>query len=250
MKKITKLLLVAMIANAIIACTKTNTPRGAASVTVVNAMAGNTSMAITFDPIDTLVPAATQINYNASQQLSYYSGQQKCFLHEVDQTTSFPNPKPLLVLSLDLPISSTRSLFLTGTEAHPDTLFVDDKPFYFPVQDTSMGIRFVNLSPGSTPISVNIEGQSNGSTINSLSYKGITNFKSYPANAAVSNYVFEFRDAATGDLLATYSINEVNNPGMDASPNLWRFRNFTLVFNGLPDNNPDVPQGVFVVNHY
>src|SRR5579872_6537303 len=72
--------------------------------------------------------------------------------------------------ALALPVNSVHSLFIMGHDtSSADYLFVEDN---LPVhQDSTAGVRFVNLSTSSEPISVDILGQPNGSEVQSLAYK-------------------------------------------------------------------------------
>jgi hypothetical protein len=102
-----------------------------------------------------------------------------------------------------------------------------------------MGIRFVNLSPGSAPVSVDIQGGANGSEAASLPYKSITAFKDYPATPAVSAYTFEFRDLASGALLASYRVN--------STPYL----NYTIALEGIPGvGTGATAQAAYLINNY
>ncbi len=95
-----------------------------------------------------------------------------------------------------------------------------------------MGIRFVNLLKGSSPVSINLQGMQNGSEQASLVYKDITPFIKYKATAGINSYVFEFRDAASGNVLQTYTLADINAPGTSAEPNRRRYRNLTIVLMG------------------
>ncbi len=103
--------------------------------------------------------------------------------------------------------------------------------------DSTVGIRFINLSPGSNAVSINIQGNANGSEVSSLAYKGMTSFKSYAATSAfLSNgYTFEFRDATSGTLLTSASTGNYSYlfPGGQSLP---LFRNFTLALYDVPGN--------------
>jgi hypothetical protein len=115
----------------------------------------------------------------------------------------------------------------------PDTLFTTDTPPYHPPSDSTIGLRFVNLSPASAPVSVNITGGANGSEVSSLPYKSITDFNNYPATAAISDYNFEFRDAATGALIGSYDVTGINTL-LYGFNNTRLHRNLTLALLGLP----------------
>jgi len=98
------------------------------------------------------------------------------------------------------------SLFLSGLSTSAiDAVFI--KETYKNYIDSLSGVRFINLSPDSQPISVDIQGNANGSEVASLAYKAYTGFKQHAATQAVSSYNFEIRDAATGTLLTTYTFN-------------------------------------------
>ena len=80
----------------------------------------------------------------------------------------------------------------------------------------------------------------NGSETGSLSYKDITEFKSYAATIdfVSTGYVFEFRDAGTGDLLSVYNT-------ADVYPLLPIFKNLTLILYGDPGS-----QQIMSANNY
>jgi len=221
---------------AMLSCGKQNTAPGTASLTLVNAVPGSTPSLVTnfggTDPIIWYKNAVKLVygTWSTGNQVGSYSGQQKLAIYRYPDTLA--KSTPLFNLTLDLPVGSIRTLFLTGTLASPDTMFTTDVIPYHPLSDSSISVRFVNLSPGSNPVSVNITGGANGSEAGSVAYKNITGFKHYTATAtAASHYNFEFRDAATGTLLSSYDLTGINNI---ASSNTRRFRSFTLAFLGLP----------------
>ena len=124
------------------------------------------------------------------------------------------------------------SLFITGTDtASPDYVFVQDTVTQR--TDSTAGIRFVNLSAESNPVSIDIKGQANGVVVPSLTYKGITGFMSFPATSAISSYIFEFRDVIGGNLLASYTLSGVNTHSPTVA-NTVLFRNLTIALIGQP----------------
>ena len=245
----------------VVSCTKKDlSPTGTASLTVVNAMVGSGSLIPDFNKpggrqsyyidgpyanyglfTNASMGGTNQISLSGTQQMTVY-----------DYPDTLPTSRPVLTLTLNLPIGSISSLFFTGTLTSPDTLLTVDHPPYYPVSDSVVGIRFVNLSPGSAPISINIQGQANGSEAGSLSYKGITGFKSYPATSNISSYTFEFRDAASGTLLTNFVAAGIDSIGTDlyTSANPWRYRNFTLALLGLPGGMNDSAQTVLLIGNY
>ncbi|HVU94332.1 MAG TPA: hypothetical protein VHE34_03870 [Puia sp.] len=223
----------------LLSCGKSNSIPGTASLTIVNAVAGSNPLVTNFSgtqPIE-WYSNAPQIGFGQYHAFNNYSGLQPLALYQYPDT--LPKSSPLFSFTLNLPLNSIRSLFLIGTTGAPDTLVTADAPPYHPVTDSSMGIRFVNLSPGSAPVSVDIQGQANGSEVGSLAYKGLSAFKIYPATSTVTGYNFEFRDAASGTLLASYALTP--------SP----YRNYTIALEGLPGpGGATVPQAAYLINNY
>lgn len=223
-----------ILAFTLLACTK-KTVSPAASLNLINAVPGSTPSLVTnFSGTTPIVwyLGALKLVYGtvdkASQSMTF-NGPQKLAVYLYPDTTA--HSTPLFNLDLHLKPGTINTLFLTGTKAAPDTLLTTDILPYYPASDSSLGIRFVNLSTGSAPLSVNITGLANGSEAGSISYKGITGFKKYPATANVSQYNFEFRDAASGALLGSYVLTGVNSIILATAK---RHRNFTLAFMGLP----------------
>jgi hypothetical protein len=242
--------LFALIVLVIPACSKENTPEGAASLSIVNAVLGSSMLATNFSsngPVPYI--SSKKVYYKNFSQFNAYSGTQRVRLYNYPDT--LPRDQPVFDVDLRLPDGSIHTLFLSGTRSAPDTLLVDETIPYFPANDSAMAIRFINLSPGAEPISVNIKGQANGSEASALAYKQVTSFETYAANASLTEYVFEFRNAVSGDLLASYTTTGSNATGTSPyNPNKWRYRSFTLVLAGKPGGAGSEAQTVFIVNHY
>jgi hypothetical protein len=226
-----------MIASALLSCAKQKVAPGTASLTLFNAVPGSSQLVTNFtgtgtDSI-TWYKSALKLMYAtwaANNQVSAYSGTQHLGIYQYPDTTS--KSTPLYNLALDLPIGSIHTLFLTGTLTAPDTMFTTDVIPYHPFSDSSISFRFVNLSAGSSPISVNIKNNAYGSEVSSLSYKSITGFKNYPAPYNVTDYNFQIRDAASGTLLDSLDVKGINTSG--SSSNIRRYRSFTIAFMGSP----------------
>ena len=157
----------------------------------------------------------------------------------VDQVTivnSKDTLHPIYDRSLKLDPGGVYSLFLSGQAPSLDTLFVKDVIPYR--NDSTTGIRFINLSPNSNPLSINITGHTNGSETNNLAYKAITEFKTYQALSSNTTYKFEIRDAVSSTLLSTYTLN---------TP---RFYNVTLVVKGVVGGSGVNALGVLLVKNY
>jgi hypothetical protein len=105
--------------------------------------------------------------------------------------------------------------------------------------DSISGVRFINLSQGSKPISINLQGNLPAQAeISGLAYKQVSVFKTYPDTNGISSYNFEIRDQASGNLLTTFSWN------------FTLFKNNTLVITGSEDPSIGTPVNVFPVNNF
>lgn len=109
--------------------------------------------------------------------------------------------------NLDVDKNSNYSLFLTGVSDQAIDNVLIKETYQRTYADSICGVRFINLSPGSDAVSVDIAGSANGSEVGNLEYKAYTGFNKHPATVAINSYTFEFRDAATGNLLTSYSLN-------------------------------------------
>lgn len=246
-----KLLTLAAISVLLFACSKNDVSPAStlAALSFVNATVGSAPLAAKFNSntlIFSTLASGNKISYGASNLFSAFGGTNAISFIQTTDTSH-----TLFASTLNLQTGGIYSLYLTGTVAQPDTVFMQEHLAYHAATDSVAGIRFVNLSPGSNPISVDIKGQANGSEVTSLSYKGRTNFKTYKSDHTVASYVFEFRDVATGNLLATYTLKGVNNSS-SASPtttNSVRFHNMTIALIGQPTGGA-VAQSIVLIPNY
>lgn len=216
MKNLTYLFFVILVA-LIAACNKNQTPTlPIASVNVINAAVDLPQVSVNF--------TNTPVTYSQQHLVASYGSSVEygtpaiqtpvLFFSSLDTTKAFYSG------SLNLKDLGIYSLFVTGQVPHTDTLLLQDHiPVY---QDSVAGVRFINLSPDSQPVSINLAGNYPGNAdFQNLAYRKVTAFKSYPATSNISSYNFEVRDAATGTLLTTFTWN------------LFRFRCHTVVIDGL-----------------
>jgi len=224
----------------VFSCTKTTAPSGSAALNIVNATIGSTALVTNFNAyngktIDTLqyYNTALQVYYGSSAEIGSYTGSTPLSLSDITDTT-----RNVYSNTLNLPVGSIHTLFMTGTLTSPDNLFTTDVIPYYPASgDSVTGVRFVNLSPGSNPISVTLQSDTTHTAIGSpIAYKSISNFQSFSANTNAENngYTFEFRDAASDSVLATYSLN------------IYLFKSQTLAFYG----NTTSGFSVMSINNY
>lgn len=207
------------------------------AVTVVNAVVNAAPLISDFSGADSVAAfysTTIQIGYGSFYEYSLPSSQTPAEIYQLSDTTN-----PFYKKTINLQPDAVYSLFLSGADTnHIDTLLIRDNPPYHSSTDSTAGIRFINLSTGSSPMSVNIQGDPNGQKVGSLSYQAITNFKNYPATQDITQYNFEIRDAASGNLLATYTYN--------VAP----FQNVTIAVIGSEDPSLNVPVSVIQINNF
>lgn len=220
-------------------CKKDETEyRSTANIVVVNAWAGGT-------PLKAQVGAtggfawsrASNLAYGAAATYSGYTGESTVNVVSAADTT-----KVLFQRSIGLGPVST--LYITGLSSATDTIFRAEMAIpYINAGDISaemaMHVRFVNLSPNSTPINIRLAG-STANEVAGLAYKGISAFRKYVALSSTANYVFEARDAATNALLASFTLNT----------GATRYRSASVIIRGLaPIPSNPYPMGMFQVNY-
>ena len=236
-KYITALIIIVMV---IASCKKETTSFPTASaLNVINASetAPSVTVNFTFNPIAFSKwqgPNQSPFTYGSSIEFGNLSGNLP-----IELMASTDTIHPFYKNTVNFPAGSTHSLYVIGNGNQPETLLLQDNiPSY---QDSTSGVRFINLSPDSQPITINLQGNPPSQTeFLSLAYKQISSFKGYSARSAVgSSYTFEIREAASGTLLTTFT---------------WSFKIFfcnTLVIDGLENNTSgNFPISVFQVNHY
>jgi hypothetical protein len=215
-------------------CQKSNTPGGAAALNIIDAGINLPTLYISFaDTAGNYYLNQAQISYGSSIEYGNPAGILPLTLIAVNDTL-----KPAWRSTLNLKVGGIYSLYLSGLGGVPDTLFLRDTiPTY---SDSSVGARFINLSSGGGPISVNFQGNyPNQNEFSDLGYQQITPFKTYSGLSSVGGaYNFEIRDQASGNLLCTFQWN------------FTIFKNNTLVICGSEAQNSSTPISVFAVNNF
>lgn len=235
-----------------VSCKKDQSSERIAGLTLINALSGCPQIVADF----TGKPPAESYSgrmvfdygvYRPSNHLSIQSKEQPLALYK------FPfiaQDKPLCQLILKPAEGDMSTLFLTGTLAQPDQLLVTAKTPYYSVKDSLLGLRFVNLSPGSGPVRVKVSGQGLNADISSseLTYKGITSYLPIPATSKVGDLLVEFFDQASGNLVSSFNLAQV---GAVLTDNQWRYKSYTLALKGLPNAaRPTDAQGLFLINDF
>jgi len=182
-----------------------------ASLQITNAVSGGENLVLGTN--------ATPIYNNASQGYGMFTGSREIKLTD----TANGSNKVYYNQTKDLVNGGVYSLFLGGTPAAVESVFIKEENI--PSHTTNVfGARVINLVKGSEPISVNLKGSASGLFIGGLAYKAISTFKDVSSAAAEGDKVFEFRNAATGDLITSFTVPSYSLP---------RFKNITLVFAGM-----------------
>ncbi|MEC5145642.1 hypothetical protein [Chitinophaga sp. 212800010-3] len=232
-------------------CKKDKQAPGTASLTVINAVVGSRALITNFkggNPFDYYNSDSLQYGvFNpVANSFGSYSGQQTLALYQFPDTTE--KSKPLFNLVLDLPIGSMQSLYLTGTPAQPDTVFTKDAVPYLPAADSNFTLQFVNLSQGVKAVNINIQGKAGTPEVSSLPYKGITGFRTYSGRAAQDEYVFEFRDPASGTVIASQRTKDLH-PAQGSYISPWLYQNFTLALIGKPGGLGNDSLQILMIKH-
>jgi len=231
MKK--KLLLLLLIPVLVLpyACKKETTINtGISALNVVNATVDAPSISInfssspgTYSSFPVTIPNASNLEFGLPAGTN-----------TINLISSLDTSKTLFHDILNLKIGGVYSLYLIGQSPNTDTLFMKDNlPAY---QDSSSAVRFINLSPDSGPLNINLVG-STQKDFSGLSYKKITDFKKYPATSIITNnggYIYEIR-TSSGTLLTTFNFY----------PSV--FKDNTLVISGSINS---ANLGVFQINNF
>jgi hypothetical protein len=207
--------------------------KGIASLNVINASINTPWLYVYFTFADSnYFEQQTPVYFGTNEVYSPLPGQSPLSLISSSDTI-----KPLFRTTIRVNPGDIYSLYISGIGRQVDTLYQKENiPLY---SDSVAGLRFVNLSPGSEPMSVNLEGNPPGQPeFANLGYRQISDFKNYSTSGGITNHNFEIRDQLTGNLLSTYS--------WDFSS----FKNYTLVIAGSADPSLSSPITVFAVRNF
>lgn len=232
----TKLLLVCCFAFfCLAACRKSeNYVAPPASIVLVHAMPQ-------LKPIIPVMGIDTLTSYTSLSTLAYGTATKFSYTGSNIPLYAVKSTNPALSVfrsNYNLASGNIYSLFLSGDTTHPDvTLVQDTVPI---ITDSSCGVRFINLSPASKPININIKGNGAAKTeFNGIAYKQASTFRLLTPASTAKTYIFEIRHQTNDSLLLTYT---------------WtfsRFRNQTLVFAGaVSAAGKQTALKVFPVNYY
>jgi hypothetical protein len=236
-----------------------------ASLNVVNVLPNSVPLIIVQGSISPTIGKFTSIAplpYGYSAVLTPSSGSETLYAIQSNSDTAAVTAKGgdyMFNGELNFKEGCLYSLFITGSDTtNPDFLFVQDMPPT--IVDSSMGIRFVNLITGSNPMSINLEGNSNGSEVTNLSYKSISSFKPYVNNSTTVDYLFVVRDQTTGDSLTQFDFlasnssnngNGLTDPSSSANNGTsLTFKNITIAIYGSETSGINSPMSTMLIDNY
>jgi len=224
----------ALVLFAVGACSKTKTVVSPVSINIIHAMPdGNPILPVFGNEKVSYYSSAQTISYGGYQLYSQMSNDGILSVVSLGDTS-----RTIYKETLSFMPGYIYSLFMAGDTIKPDVLLSQDTIPLF--NDSSVGVRFVNLSIDKTPLSIAIEGNvSPEPEFSSMQYLKISSFKKYSANSLIpGNYTFEVRDDLTGDVLTTFTWTYVVS------------KSNTLVISGSKDPNSSTPMTIFPVNNY
>lgn len=228
---------------------KENDLRALSSLTVVNAAidaAGvktNTSGTI---KSWAAIPTAEVANYANSKNYGVFAGTRPVTVVIAADTT-----KTLYSIIHDFKQAGFNTLFLCGQVGTYEGVYLadDQLPNY---SNEVVGIRFINLSPNSPAVDVVLTSTPTVNEASGLAYKQKSEFKTYPTGDLKTAITFQVKNAATGVVLATYSLSGTAvSPYTTVTLAQVRYKNLTLVIKGLAGTTTGTNAfGVFPVPHY
>lgn len=234
MKQLSVFILSVIITSLITACEKNDRdiPQ-LTSVNIVHAVVNASAVKVnTTGSAITYISYTDSIKFGAAKLYSLVAGNAT----PLSIVATADTIKPLVNAQLSISAGEMYSLFLAGQYPTADTVWVKDEVNNY--TDSLIGIRFINLSPNSSSLKINIKGNTTQNEVTDLAYKQLTAFKQYAAKSANTNYQFEVRDVATSTLLASFTL--AYN----------RFHNHTLVIKGLTGVTGTNAISIFSVSPY
>ena len=116
------------------------------------------------------------------------------------------------------------SFFAAGRFPNVESVLIRDE--FINYQDSTFGVRFVNMSPDSEALSVRIS-DTMANVVTDLGYKGASTFSPLPATGQGGTYTFEFVNE-NDEVLAATSFDPISERAV--------FQNVTLALVGLADD--------------
>lgn len=202
-----------------------------AALKVVNAIVGGTTAR--------LGSVTTNISNNGNANFDLHTGNPDIYVWPVGDSL---NPYYNANKSVSVAEKDIFTLFLAGVPGAVESLLV--KEDLSTRTDSTMGVRFINLSPNSPAVNVTLATSTTINEFENIGYKGITEFKTYPADKVNSAYTFEVRFVNDPNVV----IASLTMSGTNVPTYVPVFKNVTLVLVGLVGGAPAL--GLTRVNYY
>jgi hypothetical protein len=234
MKSSKQILITLLLVPLFFSCKKQNdAPTDLASVNIVNATVNLSSVKVNYiNPNAFYAKITDQVSYGANKVYSIPTNKPRM----LDIVSSSDTLLSIYHKVIKLSAGNIYSLYLAGQSTAVDTILLKDNIPYR--ADSTAGVRFMNLSYNSTPVNVTLSTTTTVNEFNNIAYKGITDFKTYPALKKNTSYVFQIRDGVSNALLTSYTLT---------TP---RFFNCTLLLKGITGGTGTNALGVMRVNNY
>jgi len=138
--------------------------------------------------------------------------------------------------NFNLPTGGVFTFFLAGYPGAIDTVLIKEAiPVY---NDSSCGVRFINLVYNGNPISIRQASSPGIADFSAIGYKQYTDFKQYTADVAHGSYGFQIVDDISNVVLASYTLS---------AP---LFHNVTLTWVGQAGGTGGGAPKIFRINNY
>ena len=157
---------------------------------------------------------------------------------------TMPKDEPILTVKPEFETGAIYSMFLYGSKTSAKYTWQKDIIPPLGGEDSVTWIRFANFSEDQD-ISVNLKGEPAGSFVQQLPLHSLSDFRKLSVVRSVLKYEFEITDQHTGELISTFVIDKMYDPGVI----LWYNRSNTLVLTGKQGGTGTLLPAVTRINH-
>nr|WP_121270286.1 hypothetical protein [Pedobacter schmidteae] len=234
-----------------VSCRKELSVEATASLTIVNAIPGSGNLVANLNTNYTVsggYASGIYVKYRTyvpDNHLTIQAKQQPLLIYKTPAVNA--QDKPFYQLTLNPTVGEASTLFLFGTLEHPEKLLVTKMPPYHAAADSLFGLRIINLAAAKTPVRIRISGEGTSLSVSNLTYQAVTDYLTVNANIKVGDVLIEIFDQISGVLLKTYTLKDVGTTTQEK--NLWRYRNYTLVW-GAEDTNSTLVTDPFLIQDF
>jgi len=216
------------------ACSKRDVnPGSPATIQAFNALNDGTNLLITFSNERPQVFRTLRILNNKTFAVTtgrFYLNSSSTPVQLFSRLDTLEKDGPVVKSDLEFEKGSIYSMFIYGSKT--DAKYALHKDIIPPLgmQDSTTNIRFANFSEDQV-VSVNLKGQPAGSFIQQIPQKSWSEFTGLSVNT-VPKYEFEIRDHGTGDLIASWVADKVNDFSVNNGANQWYNKSNTAILVG------------------